>query len=336
MDYDKKINLVQESQVVLSKRIDSLILELQDLSKTTQYINVGKKLDKLNEIKRESSNISVTLSNISDRLNRLILMARKKFPEMYELQKKKQKKETMESIQKSLEETEESNKVEIKTEDQKLDENQVKVEEKLEEKTEEKKPIEVQVQEEIPIEPKKEDTNVLDLVKLKLNRDEKYNEFENLISEEVANNIRAYLPYSQKVRHWRLIYDTRVDGTTLVSFYQNTDDQGPTVLIVKTDENEVFGGFASESWKKSSKYYGTGETFLFRCDPFQVFQWSKKNNYFLFSRDDSIAFGGGGRFGLWLDDEFSYGSGQECATFEGAISKEEDFKVYAVQVWKFE
>lgn len=324
-----------ESQTILVKRIDSLINELQDLSKTTQYINVHKKIEKLNDIKRESSNISNTLSNISDRLNKLILFARKKYPELYELQKKRIRKETMENIQKSIKQDIENNKII----DEKIDEKIIDNQEKIQDQKNEMEPIKVQDQEEKnieepQIEQKKE--NPIELIKLKLIKDERYNQFENLMTDEDANNIRTYLPITLQMRHWKLIYDTRADGTTLVSFYDKTNDQGPTILVVKTDENEVFGGFASESWKKSSKYYGTGETFLFRCNPFKVFLWSKKNNYFLFSRDDSIAFGGGGRFGLWLDEEFSYGSGQECATFEGVISKEEDFKVYAVQVWKFQ
>jgi hypothetical protein len=106
-------------------------------------------------------------------------------------------------------------------------------------------------------------------------------------------------------------------------------------MFVKTDENEVFGAFASESWQKNPKYYGTGECFLFAVDPQKIAPWTKKNNYFMFSRDDSLAFGGGGHFSLWLDNDFAYGSAQESTTFEGMISKEEDFKIYGVQVWNF-
>ena len=44
----------------------------------------------------------------------------------------------------------------------------------------------------------------------------------------------------------------------------------------------MFGGFASESWEVNPKYYGTGESFVFRVyDPDRVFDgsnvWQREN-----------------------------------------------------------
>jgi hypothetical protein len=55
------------------------------------------------------------------------------------------------------------------------------------------------------------------------------------------------------------------------------------------------GGFASDSWRVATAYYGTGETFLWRSHPhpFGKYEWSGNNNYIMHSTESSIAFGGG-------------------------------------------
>jgi hypothetical protein len=61
------------------------------------------------------------------------------------------------------------------------------------------------------------------------------------------------------------------------------------------------------------------------------------NEYFQFSKDECLAFGGGGNFGLWIDNEFSFGSSHSCTTFDNEqLSSDEDFMIYAVELYGFE
>lgn len=39
--------------------------------------------------------------------------------------------------------------------------------------------------------------------------------------------------------------------------------KGPTVVIVKSIEGWIFGGYANTSWRSSGEYYGSGNCFLF-------------------------------------------------------------------------
>ena len=52
-------------------------------------------------------------------------------------------------------------------------------------------------------------------------------------------------------------------------------------MVVKDTNGYVFGGFTCETWKKSSKFYGTGESFLYTLkdgnDPI-VFRWTGEND----------------------------------------------------------
>ena len=43
----------------------------------------------------------------------------------------------------------------------------------------------------------------------------------------------------------------------------------------------MFGGFCTENWKKSTKFYGTGENFLFTfkfADKITVYRWTGESD----------------------------------------------------------
>jgi len=40
--------------------------------------------------------------------------------------------------------------------------------------------------------------------------------------------------------------------------------EGPSLLLIQDHEGHVFGGFASTGWRQGDRYYGTGESFVFR------------------------------------------------------------------------
>ena len=61
------------------------------------------------------------------------------------------------------------------------------------------------------------------------------------------------------------------------------------------------------------------------------------NSHFQLGFADSIAFGGGGQFAIWLDEAFEYGSSGRCETFGNEpLSASADFKVSRVEMWGFE
>jgi len=62
------------------------------------------------------------------------------------------------------------------------------------------------------------------------------------------------------------LYVASKDGDSVATFHSKCDDQGPTVVIVQTTTDAVFGGYTDMSWKH--KGWVTSKTsFLFRLRP---------------------------------------------------------------------
>ncbi|XP_016526126.1 oxidation resistance protein 1a isoform X2 [Poecilia formosa] len=139
---------------------------------------------------------------------------------------------------------------------------------------------------------------------------------------------------------WTLAFGTSKHGMSIKTLYRAMQGQDtPVLLVIKDSDGQVFGALASEPFKVSDGFYGTGETFLFTFNPeFEVYKWTGDNMFFIKGDMDSLAFGGGsGEFGLWLDGDLYHGRSHSCKTFGNPmLSKKEDFYVQDIEVWAFE
>lgn len=65
-----------------------------------------------------------------------------------------------------------------------------------------------------------------------------------------------------------------------------------------------------------------------------VFPWSGKNCFYIYTDNSRIAIGGGGSYSLTIDGEFFRGWSSPCSTYDSpSLSNHEDFLVNAFQVW---
>ncbi|UPR00937.1 TLD domain-containing protein [Chloropicon primus] len=153
------------------------------------------------------------------------------------------------------------------------------------------------------------------------------------------------VPDRYKQHKWDLLYSTARDGISLQTLYRRVAKTSPTILVVKDMQSHVFGVFAPDPWKVHHKFYGTGETFVFKLEPeaeAAAYHWDQKehskeerNNFFMFSTDDCIAVGGGGHFALWLDEDLLYGNSCKSKTFNNdCLSSSEVFQVLNIEVWR--
>jgi uncharacterized protein YdeI (BOF family) len=60
-----------------------------------------------------------------------------------------------------------------------------------------------------------------------------------------------------------LLYRRSTNGASASTFHSLCDNQGPTVVLIKTVNNTVFGGYASESWGNYNNYSPANGSFLF-------------------------------------------------------------------------
>ncbi|XP_009890105.1 PREDICTED: oxidation resistance protein 1 isoform X2 [Charadrius vociferus] len=161
-----------------------------------------------------------------------------------------------------------------------------------------------------------------------------------LLQPEQIEKLTKSLPPRTIGYPWTLVYSTAKHGMSLKTLYRTMLGlDTPVLLVIKDSDGQVFGALASEPFKVSDGFYGTGETFMFTFSPdFEVFKWTGDNMFFIKGDMDSLAFGGGGgEFALWLDGDLYHGRSHSCKTFGNhTLSKQEDFIIQDIEIWAFE
>uniref|UniRef100_A0A8B9ZWQ1 Oxidation resistance protein 1 n=1 Tax=Anas zonorhyncha TaxID=75864 RepID=A0A8B9ZWQ1_9AVES len=117
-----------------------------------------------------------------------------------------------------------------------------------------------------------------------------------LLQPEHIEKLTKSLPPRTIGYPWTLAYSTAKHGMSLKTLYRTMLGlDTPVLLVIKDSDGQIFGALASEPFKVSDGFYGTGETFLFTFSPdFEVFKWTGDNMFFIKGDMDSLAFGGGG------------------------------------------
>lgn len=106
--------------------------------------------------------------------------------------------------------------------------------------------------------------------------------------------IESALPLRSQGHDWRLCYSLLEHGVSLDTFFARTRGAATTVVVVRTDSDDVIGAYCSEAWHVDTHYYGTGETFLFRLTPaFEAWRWTGDNDFFMMAEANAIMVGGG-------------------------------------------
>ena len=80
-------------------------------------------------------------------------------------------------------------------------------------------------------------------------------------SEFLSNTKIVNEQYDDKLREWcgdykwKLIYRTSEHGYTAKTFHEYCDDKGPTLVVIKSSEGWIFGGYTTQSWSGRCIYY---------------------------------------------------------------------------------
>ena len=64
-----------------------------------------------------------------------------------------------------------------------------------------------------------------------------------------------YLQKWTRCHKWKLIYTASKYGYTAKSFHEFCDNAKPTLVIIKSDEGYIFGGYTTQTWNGSIYYY---------------------------------------------------------------------------------
>ena len=75
--------------------------------------------------------------------------------------------------------------------------------------------------------------------------------------------------FLQKIFEWsgykkmELLYRGTRDGSTADIFHKKCDNQGPTICLYKNEKGNIFGGYASISWKSDGGWQKHNDSFIF-------------------------------------------------------------------------
>ncbi|XP_067047367.1 uncharacterized protein [Acropora muricata] len=74
---------------------------------------------------------------------------------------------------------------------------------------------------------------------------------------------RWFRPVAQSNGQWILCWRASLHGWAATTFHSLCDNKGPTVIIVKDTNNNIFGGYTSIPWRSENRYKNDPKAFLF-------------------------------------------------------------------------
>ncbi|XP_044267934.1 GTPase-activating protein skywalker isoform X2 [Tribolium madens] len=178
------------------------------------------------------------------------------------------------------------------------------------------------------------------------------------MSEEMYNEMLltlwSWLPVRITMYQPILLYTTEEHGCSLTTFYVRVEHHEPTLLMIKTCNNEVFGAYCSSRWGERNQkddrgnrqaYFGTGETFLFSLYPERAkYQWvgiegdkvGHGAELFMAADAKMITIGGGEGQAIWMDENIRFGKTDRCQTFNNPpLCPSGDFEIRVLEVYGF-
>ena len=94
-----------------------------------------------------------------------------------------------------------------------------------------------------------------------------------------------------KKKKFKLLYKLSLDGDSIETFHKKCDNKGPTLIIIKTTKNYIFGGYNPLSWNSSGSYQNSNLSSLNKKKKYNIKQGLEL--YSIYFNKDRLAFGGG-------------------------------------------
>ena len=153
--------------------------------------------------------------------------------------------------------------------------------------------------------------------------------------------LHSKLPDYHQYTNLKKIFTISTDGCALRSFYNKCQGISNSILVIKDDEGNVFGAYASEEFSPKCKFFGTGECFLFtfyKENKINVFNSTGKNEYYMYCDNDQICFGcSDDYFSLALTNDFLKGYSKSTKTYDNeCLTKTDNFTIIKLELWSFE
>ncbi|EGR31847.1 tld family protein, putative, partial [Ichthyophthirius multifiliis] len=120
--------------------------------------------------------------------------------------------------------------------------------------------------------------------------------------------------------------------------YRNVQDESPCILIIQTFAGDILGSYLSDPIQISTKFYGTGECFLFKFqdDVIQCYKSTGINEHYMFSDSEGLGVGcGEEKFGLYIQKDLFKGQTNQCQTYDNELlvsTNKNTFKIKKLEI----
>ena len=114
---------------------------------------------------------------------------------------------------------------------------------------------------------------------------------------------------------YELVYDAKKNGDNKDNFHKFCDKIGPSLLVVKTESNYIFGGYTKENWETINNDIITKKdetAFLFSLNNKQRIKVKKSENAIIIDNDYGPIFGKGNAYEICLSYPFLSNNVQIC------------------------
>ena len=134
----------------------------------------------------------------------------------------------------------------------------------------------------------------------------------HVLSPIIMDSLLSFVPEHLSCNNFWLKYSLCRDGASLDILKRYCRAATHTILAIETTHGEVFGSFTSSPWRTHNRYFGTGESFLWRMrhsrnspvaslfdqaqleSEIDIFPYNGSNPYVQLCTRDKLALGGGG------------------------------------------
>ena len=162
---------------------------------------------------------------------------------------------------------------------------------------------------------------------------------------EILNNIQlkeihSHLPYFHQYVSLYRIFSLSVDGSALKSFYKKCEGIKNSILVIKDDEGNVFGAYASDVFYPSSTFCGSPDSFLFtfyKEDKIHVYKATEVNDNYMYCDNEQVCFGNtDDYFSLSLKNNLLDGYSNTTTTYQNkSLNNKGKFVIVKLEVWGF-
>lgn len=139
---------------------------------------------------------------------------------------------------------------------------------------------------------------------------------------------------------FKLLHSTSIDGDSSTAFHTNCDQKGPTLVLIKSAKNNMFGGYTDINWDQSGSNKSSANCFLFSFNQQKIYPSSKTGFSILCNSANGPTFGGNAGYDLKIGPNcfvynsntvgfFNYSNG---SSYE--LAKESAFTVKEMDVFQ--